>query len=94
MKSNVLAAVASVALARPFTGSSEQFARGMQKVCFAAYTPLSAFGRGMAQALDRIFQSIERAEYRQREAFFAQAVDLCDLEHRLQHYEHTGLTHY
>lgn len=93
MKFHLLAAVASLPLARPFTGASGH-SPGVRAVSFAVFRPLVALGRGLAQTLDHLFQAIERSECAQREAFFAEAVDLCDLEYRIRHYEHTGLTHY
>ncbi len=55
---------------------------------------LVAFGQAIARGFDGLMQRIEMEHSAPREAFFAQAVDLCDLEHRIRHYEHTGLTHY
>ncbi len=93
MKFHLLAAVASVPLARPFTGASAH-SPGVRAVSFPVFRPLAAFGRTLARLFDRLFQAIERSECTQREAFFAHAVDVCDLECRMRHYEHTGLTHY
>jgi len=75
---------------RTFIDGSELIARNVG----AAIRKVAAFGSGFMRALARMSQSMERAQYAQRDAFFNQAVDLCDLEHRIAHHEHTGLTHY
>jgi len=76
---------------RTFIEGSEQITGNLRSVLRKA---MSALGCGFVRAWDRMSESMERAQYAQRDAFFDQAVDLRDLEHRFAHYEHTGLPHY
>ncbi len=74
-----------------FINGSEQAAHSAWD---ATRKALAAFARALVAAFNRMDECMERSRNEPRDAFFAEAVDLCDLEHRIEHYERTGLTRY
>ncbi len=56
--------------------------------------PFTHAAAALAACFDRIVELFERGRTASRDSFFAEAIDLRDLEHRIHYYERTGLTHY
>ena len=91
MKAYLAAEGAGQSPARPLINGSQHTTRSAWDATCKA---LAAFGRALVRGFHRMEESIERSRNAPRDAFFAEAVDLCDLEHRIEHYERTGLTRY
>jgi hypothetical protein len=80
--------------ARPSINGSELITRGARRAREAMRNAPAAFVNVLARFFDRMDENIERLRNAERNAFFSEAVDLCDLEHRIRHYERTGLTRF
>jgi hypothetical protein len=91
MKAYLVAEGVGPSPVRPFTNGSRQTAHSAWDATCKA---LAAFGGVLLRGYHRMEENIERSRNAPRDAFFAEAVDLCDLEHRIEHYERTGLTRY
>ena len=52
----------------------------------------------ISRLLNLLFKNIgawfERLDYSERDRFFAESDNLCELEQRQRHHERTGMTHY
>ncbi len=94
MRFSLLADSGGLPPLRPISDVSPHIGRSARSAWRGACNILGAFAGGIARGFDCLMDRMERAQNAPRDAFFAEAVDLCDLEHRIQHYERTGLTRY